>query len=278
MVAKKVRTETKISEGSVSIGRAGVELVVQVLGELENSKALVVGAGEHGQLVANNLIQQHLTDLTFANRTLSRAMALSKELGGTTVDIKDIPSIFYKMDVIVSSIGGGQQIIHKSEVAAALKLRSYKPMIFIDLSVPRVFDIAIHDLEDAYLFDVDDLKGLTDETEQKRIQEANLAEGIINEEVRLCWEILHDNQYNRNIGNVFQKAQEIVESEVVRLEQQLDLSINQKEKIQKSMQSLVRKLYHHPIRHLHHLAKKDLEGEIQELLNILLGVESDEEE
>lgn len=273
VVAKKIRTETRISEGAVSIGRAGVDLSRQVLGDISNKTAMIIGAGEHGQLIAKNLRSKGLSELYVANRTYERAVSLAKEFDAFPIKLSDVPKYLERCDVIVSSIGGGECVIHRKHVDVALKNRRYKPLVFIDLSVPRVFDVEIHDLNDAYLFDVDDLQSITAQGVNKRKQEAATVETIVETEVEQCWSRLFADQHNHSIGTVFQNASNIVSQELERLQTQTELSESELDMVTKSMNSIVKKILHHPVQHAQLLAKSNQTTELQRYLSTFVKAE-----
>ena len=276
-LAKEVRTHTAISEGAVSIGRAGVDLAQQVLGDLSSVAALIIGAGEHGQLVANNMKNQGLINITIANRTVERAEEFASQIQGSYCGLDNIIEVIEQVDVVVSSVGGGEIIVDKDMVRNLMRSRKYKPLVFIDLSVPRVFDVALHELDDVYLFDVDDLKGLTDHGESLRRTEAVVVEEMVQDATIDCWRLLHADQHNRTIGQVFQNASVLCCKELERLKSQANFSDEQIHLIHRSMESLVRKIYHHPVQHVHALANDDKINEIQNVMDILLGSKSTEE-
>ena len=269
-VAKKVRTDTKISEGSVSIGRAGVELSKQVLGDISSKTAMIIGAGEHGQLIANNLKDQGLVELYIANRTIERAVDLANQLSALPIPLSDVNRYLERCDIVVASIGGGNQVIDKVTVERTIKSRRYKPVVFIDLSMPRVFERSIHSVNDAYLFDVDDLKSLTMQGLEKRKSEAQMAEQIVEVEVDNCWTVLHSDRHNQTIGEVFQNASDIVAGEIERLQGQGGWTVDQLDLIRKSMDSVSKKVLHNPVQHARRLAKSNQSTELQEFLSTLL--------
>ena len=277
IVAKKVRTNTKISEGAVSIGRAGVELSCQVLGDVWNKTAMIIGAGEHGQLIAKNLKEQGLSDLFIANRTFERASTIAKEIGAFPIPLEAINQYLVRCDMVISSVGGGTQIIGRSSVEMALKNRRYKPMVFMDLSVPRVFDLTIHELNDAYLFDVDDLKSITSQGAELRKAEAIAVEKIVKEEVAHCWIQLHSDQHNATIGEVFKNALQIVDGELSRIKAQTDLDDATLQVVEKAMNTAVKKILHNPIKHAQMLAKNNQTSDLKDYLLTLLGQVQNEE-
>ena len=276
-VAKKVRTDTKISEGSVSIGRAGVDLSKQVLGDISSKTAMIIGAGEHGQLIANNLKNQGLTELYIANRTIERAVNLAHQLSALPIRLSEVNRYLERCDIVVASIGGGQQVIDKVNVERSIKSRRYKSMVFIDLSMPRVFERSIHSVSDAYLFDIDDLKSLTIQGLEKRKAEAEMAEQIVEVEVDSCWTVLHSDRHNQTIGEVFQNASDIVAGEIQRLQGQGVWTVEQLDLIRKSMDSVSKKVLHNPVHHARQLAKSNQHIELQVFLSTLLPSGRDSE-
>ena len=271
MVAKKIRSQTAISAEGVSIGRAGLDLASQVLGDLRKKKALLIGAGEHGEVIAKNMISRGIGSVVIANRTLSRAENLALELDAKAIPLDEIPTVLPKIDVVLTSVGGGQTILSKTQVQQALRRRFFSPMVLIDLSVPRVLDLAIHDVSDAYLFDVDDLRQLAGIGLEKRKIEAEKAEMIIERESSRTWDILNSDQHNRKIGEIFQQAEEIRKREIEKLSQQIQLDSISSEAVEKMSKSLIKRLLHNPVLELHHLLREQRAEEAEILLNALLG-------
>ena len=276
VVAKRVRTETDISKEGVSIGRAGVDLAVQVLGNLQGRSALLIGAGEHGKLVAKNLVSRRLKTLAIANRTSERAKDLAFELNATAIDIDEIPKWLAKVDIVITSVGGGDILVSKEMVKQSFKPRGYKPLVAIDLSLPRVIDPKVHALEDAYLFDIDDLAQLARSGAQKRVEEAALAEKIVASETSQCWKMLQDDKYNADIGSVFRQAEIIRTAEVERLFEDVEnLSEGEKLLVDKMSKSLIKRLLHNPMQVAHQLAREEDNEQLHFLLASFLG-ENDE--
>lgn len=271
MIAKKIRSQTAISSEGVSIGRAGLDLASQVLGDLRTKKALLIGAGEHGEVIAKNMIARGIGDIIIANRTFSRAQSLANELGAKAIPLHEITNVLPEIDVVLTSVGGGEMILNKEQVEKALRRRSFSPMVLIDLSVPRVIDLGIHNTSDAYLFDVDDLRQLAGVGIEKRKQEAKKVEEIINEESARTWDVLNSDQHNRKIGEIFQQAEDIRNKEMERLGQQLQLDSATILAIEKMSKTLIKRVLHNPILELHQLFREQKSEEAAILLNALLG-------
>ena len=271
IVAKKVRSQTAISQGGVSIGRAGVDLAEQVLGDLSSSTALLLGAGEHGQLLATSLKSKGLQKLIVSNRTFSRAVSLAQQFEGEALPLEQIDTIYHQVDIVLTSIGGGQILIHHSKIQDVMRKRRHRALVLIDLSVPRVIDSQIHELDDVYLFDVDDLQNLTVVGTQQRVKEVQAVEEIIVSETDICWKILSEDQHNQAIGAIFQSANQFRENEIQKLFKQTQFSKEEQEAIIAMSKSLVKKILHNPVRHAHSLAKEAQENELQTLLDAMLG-------
>lgn len=178
--AKQVRTETSIGESAVSVAATSVVLAKQLFGQLDQSKALLVGAGRTTELVAKHLKQAGIQELTIANRTLARAQDLIEELGGGNAALLgDIPDLLVDVDIVISSTASPLPILGKGAVERALKLRKHRPFFMVDIAVPRDIEPQVGDLADVYLYTVDDLSSVIDENRRSREKAAEEAGTII---------------------------------------------------------------------------------------------------
>jgi len=182
-VGKKVRTDTAIGSNPVSVAFAAVSLSKQIFGDLSQMKALMIGAGETIELAARHLKGQNIGSITIANRTLERAQALAKELGAKAVTIGEIPEQLEFADIVVSSTASQLPILGKGATESALKKRKHRPIFMVDLAVPRDIEAEVGELDDVYLYTVDDLKEVIDENRRSREEAANEAQEIILSEV-----------------------------------------------------------------------------------------------
>lgn len=208
-VAKKVRTETEIGANAVSVAYAAVQLAKQIFASLSQSSVLLIGAGETIELVAKNLVDVDLRQITVANRTLANAEKLtqvlrerfeeqaSRKSGVSTltqaITISEIPSQLSQADIVICSTASALPILGKGMVNAALKARKYKPMLLIDLAVPRDIEDQVGDLDDIYLYTVDDLQDIVQQNVANREQAASEANIIIQQQVSqlLQWQQQH---------------------------------------------------------------------------------------
>jgi glutamyl-tRNA reductase len=181
--AKRVRSETRIGENAVSIASAIVSLARRVYSNLSEHTALMVGAGEMNALAARHFMSAGVKRMVIANRTLARAETLAAELKAHAAGLEDLNRELSQADIVVSCTASLLPLITKSAVEAAIRARRRRPIFMVDLAVPRDIDPAVADLEDVYLFSIDDLQQLIDENRQQREVAAGGARLLIDEEV-----------------------------------------------------------------------------------------------
>ncbi|MEY8204617.1 MAG: glutamyl-tRNA reductase [Bermanella sp.] len=178
-VAKKVRTDTAIGENPVSVAYAAVNLAQRIFADLSQSRALLIGAGETIDLVAKHLVDAGVRDITVANRTLARAEALAEQFSAKAILLSDIPDALYKADMIISSTASPLPILGKGAVERAMKKRKHAPMFMVDIAVPRDIEAEVAELNDVYLYNLDDLKDIIEENVRQREGAALDAQEII---------------------------------------------------------------------------------------------------
>jgi len=183
-VAKRVRTETGITDNAVSVGYAAVELAKKIFGRLEGKAILLVGAGEMSELAARHLLKQGISSIFVANRTYSRAQEIAGLFEGTAVTLEALPEVLKAVDIVISSTGAPDYVLTRDMVAAALRRRKNRFLFLIDIAVPRDIEPAAGDIDNVYLYNIDHLQELVDENRHTRLQEAGKAEAIIEEELR----------------------------------------------------------------------------------------------
>jgi glutamyl-tRNA reductase len=182
-VAKQVRTDTEIGSSPVSVAFAAVSLARQIFGDLGEKTALLIGAGETIELVARHLHQNGIGRMVVANRTAERAHLLASEFGGYAIALEEIPSHLPEADIIISSTASPLPILGKGAVERALKARRHRPMFMVDIAVPRDIEPEVGDLDDVYLYKVDDLRDIIEENIASRREAALQAEEIIESQV-----------------------------------------------------------------------------------------------
>ena len=178
-VAKQVRTDTAIGASPVSVAFAAVSLARQIFGDLDRNTALLIGAGETIELAARHLHQHGLGRMIIANRTVERAHSLAAEFNAYAIALDEIPAHLQEADIVISSTASPAPLLHKAEVKAALKARKHRPMFMVDIAVPRDIAPEVAELEDVYLYTVDDLHSVIQENMASRQEAARQAEEII---------------------------------------------------------------------------------------------------
>lgn len=178
-VAKKVRTDTEIGANAVSVAFAAVNLAKHIFGKLNKANVMLIGAGETIELVAKHLYENNVGNITVANRTISRAEALAKEMNADVITLAQIPEKLANADIVISSTGSTLPIIGKGMVEQALAKRKHKPMFMVDIAVPRDIESQVNELEDVFLYTVDDLQTIIAQNMENRRKAAEQAEAII---------------------------------------------------------------------------------------------------
>jgi glutamyl-tRNA reductase len=177
--AKTVRTDTAIGENPVSVAFAAVSLAKQIFSDLNRSQALLIGAGETITLVARHLHEQGIRRIVVANRTLERASLLAEQFGAHAVLLSEIPQELINSDIVISSTASQLPILGKGAVENALRLRKHKPMFMVDIAVPRDIEAQVGELDDVYLYTVDDLHEVVAENLKSRQGAAMAAEDLV---------------------------------------------------------------------------------------------------
>ncbi len=247
-VAKKIRTETRIASQAVSISYAAVALAKKIFGDLTGKKAMLIGAGEMAELAAQHLKTNGIKELVVANRTLERAVDLAKTLDGRAISLQELDDALIETDIVISSTGAPNIIIEKEQVKKIMRPRRHRLLFFIDIAVPRDIDPRVNDIDNVYLFDIDELKEVVEENKAERQKEAVKAERIIESEVIKFQSWLRSLDIVPVIKGLQEKAELIRQREFARTLKNLKhLPEKDIKAIEKLTQSLVSKLLHDPI-------------------------------
>jgi glutamyl-tRNA reductase len=245
-VAKKVRTETAIGQTPVSVAYAAVRLARQIHGELGSKTALLIGAGDTISLVANHLRSQQLGRMIIANRTLARSEELAAELGGEPVPLTDLAQHLPAADIVVSSTASPLPIINTAAVKAAIKQRRYAPMFLVDLAVPRDIEPGVGELDDVYLYTVDDLNNVITENMELRQLAAAQAEEIVSLHAQHFLDWLQSLDGNATIIAYRRQAEATRDVLLAKAERQLAAGEEPLQVLKQLAATLVNKLVHHP--------------------------------
>jgi glutamyl-tRNA reductase len=245
--AKRVRTETRIAENAVSISFSAVELAKKIFTDLSKKVCMLLGAGEMAELAAKHLISNGVREVLVANRTFERACSLAEEFHGRPVKFEDFLQEMVRADIVICSTGAPSYIVMKSQMQKVMKERKQRQVFIIDISVPRNIDPEINDLENVYLYNVDDLQGVVDSNLFERQKEAEKAETIIAEELEtfVKWQASLDAV--PTIRALREKAEEIKKEEIDKLFHKLSgIGEKEREAIEYMATALVNKLIHPP--------------------------------
>ena len=251
-VAKRIRTETGVASKAVSVSSAAVELACKIFDRLEDKTAMLLGAGEMSELAARHLLAHGIRGIIVANRTFERAIELARDFHGTPVPFEDFPRYLQLADVVIGSTAAAGYVLTRARVQEVLRARNYRPLFLIDMSVPRNFDPAINELDNVYLYDIDDLGGVAQDNRDERGREAEKAETIIEEEVDSFWRWLSALDAVPTIVALREKMEAIRKGE---LEKTLATSLREftpreREAIEAMTAAIVNKILHAPLTHL----------------------------
>ena len=249
-VAKRVRTETRIGANAVSISYAAVELARKIFGNLGDKRVMLVGAGEMAELAAEHLVGQGVREVVVANRTLERAVALARRFNGRSVSLDEMVEQLELVDIIISSTGAPDIILSKKEVAPLMRRRRNRPLFFIDIAVPRDLDPAINDLDNVYLYDIDDLTHVVELNKSERDREAAKAQRIVAEETIKFSQWLDNMELTPTIVDLRRMGEAICETELEKTLKRLDISDRDHKAIRKMAAAIVGKMLHHPLAYL----------------------------
>jgi glutamyl-tRNA reductase len=182
-VAKQVRTHTEITRGSVSVGSVAVDLAQRIFGQLSNCKVLVLGAGETSERTARALVSRGVSDLRVSNRSSDRAIELARLVGGQAIGFDEWPEQCREIDILITSTSSEIPLLTPANLAAMLRDRIDRPLFIIDIAVPRDVDPSVNEIEGVYLYDIDSLQSVAEQSLAVRRQQIASAEAIIAQHV-----------------------------------------------------------------------------------------------
>lgn len=246
-VGKRVRTDTGIGRGTASVSHAAVELAADTLGSLDGRRVLVVGAGEMGEGMAVALgSAAGVREVIVANRTLANGERLAERVGGWAVRLADVVQLLPEVDVVLAGADGGM-MIERDQVAAAVAARQGRPLLVIDVAVPRNVDPGIAQLDGVTVLDLDGLRAWAAKGVARRATEVRAAEDIVDEELARFADVAQARQVAPLIGQLRERADAVRAAELARARRRLgDLTPEQAEAVDALTRSLVAKLLHEP--------------------------------
>lgn len=253
--AKRVRTQTSIGANPISVAFAAVSLAKQIFSKLEKQTALLIGAGETIELVGKHLATNHIGKILVANRSVDKAQKLATEYGGKGIGLQDIGAYLPQADIVISSTAAPVPILGKGTVERALKIRKHRPMFMVDIAVPRDIEQEVAELDDVYLYTVDDLQSVIEENLQSRRAAAEQAEGMVLEEVDKFMDWLRAQDHMDTIRQYRAHAERLRQEVFEKATTMLHNGKSAEETLQFLAHTLTNKLSHDATQAMHHAAR-----------------------
>lgn len=247
-VAKRVRTETAVASSAVSISYAAVELAKRIFDDMGSHEALLIGAGEMAELAAMHLMQAGIRRIRVVNRTMGRAQELAGRIGGEAVPFDRLFDYLADTDIVISSTGAPDAIIRADDMRGVLRRRKHRPMFLIDIAMPRDIDPDVNNLDNIYLYDIDDLKEVVEENLAQRRGEAEKAKDIVGEEVEAFSDWVRSLALQPTIVDLVRRGEDIMREELALTFKRLgQVDDSTREALEVMADSLVRRFNHAPL-------------------------------
>jgi glutamyl-tRNA reductase len=269
-VAKRVRSETEIGSSAVSVSYAAVELAREIFGNLAGSKVMLIGAGKMSELAARHLRNTGAEQIYVTNRTYDRAVELAKLFKGWIVDFSTFRQTLPSVDIIITSTGAREPILTKDDMRTVMKARRNKPVFIVDIAVPRNVQPAVNELDNVFLYDIDDLQKVVERNLRGRAEAAEHAARIIEEEIQWVESRMREREVSPAIVSLQARLEEVRAAEVERYRNKLGpLSPAQEEAIEAMTRGIINKVAHGAIAELR---RSGAQGDASATLAILRRV------
>ncbi len=250
-VAKRVRTETGIGASAVSVSSAAVELARKIFGDLAGRTVLIIGAGEMAELALRHLLDDGVRSVLVANRSYDRAVALARQFCGRAVTFESFRQEMVSADIVISATSAPHVILKKEDMQTIIQQRRHRPIFLIDIADPRDIDAACNEVDNVYLYNIDNLQSVVDANLKDREREAERAEAIIQREVGVYLNWLRSLDVVPTIVSLRQRVEEIRGAELQKVLGRLaDLTPEQREAVTAMTHAMVNKLLHQPMTEL----------------------------
>ena len=253
-VGRQVREKTGVSRNALSVSSLAVDLAAKATGDLAACKALVIGTGEAGRLVAKALRERGIAQITATSRSYQKASALATTLDGSTVDIGSLGQELTTCDIVISCTGAPHLILDLKTLEHAMSARSNRPLVIIDIAVPRDVEPEVKRISNVFLYDIDDFTHLSELNRKQRETEIHKAMEIIESEVKRFTARWQAMEAKPVISSLVRKAEDIRQTQLeMTLKKLSQLSPDEQESLEAMTKAIVQKILHDPIQHL----KKD---------------------
>jgi glutamyl-tRNA reductase len=272
VVGKRVRSETALAEGAVSVSFAAVNLAKKIFGNLQGRRVLVIGTGEMGKLTATHLKAQGIATLAITSRTLGNAQELADEVGGIAVPWDALQATLLESDIVITATGASTAILSKAQIAASMPASRIRPLFIIDIAVPRDVDPTAAEIEQVFLYNIDDLQTIVRENLEKRGAEVGRAEQIVDDEVHRFMTWQRSRQAIPTVVALRHRFEAIRQSELERLDPKLTgLSPDARARVDEVTRLIVEKLLLNPTEQLKTLEAEHV-GPYTDALTRLFGL------
>ena len=276
-VAKRVRSETGISQSAVSISYAAVELARKIFGDLSGKTVMIIGASKMGELAAKHLKRNGVSSVLVTNRTFERAVEIAKIFEGAAIPFEHFTDHMEHADIVISSTGAPHFIITKPLAEHVIRNRRNKPVFFIDIAVPRDVDPTVNDIDNAFVYDIDDLQQVIDANMKERMKEAGRAEEIVDREVQAFCTRMQSREVAPTIVLLRETCEKVRRDEIERHRRLLrDMPADQQEAtlaaIDQVTQAMMNKILHHPIALMKEMSGDPQGAELVETIRKIFNV------
>ena len=272
-VARRVRRETALGSAAVSVSYAAVELAKKIFGRLEGRTIFVIGAGKMSELAAKHLLRSGASAIYVTNRTYERAVQLAAAFRGTAIAFEQLFEHLPKADIVISSTGAAGYVVNKEYVAKILSARRNRPVFFVDIAVPRDIDPLVNELDNAFVYDIDDLGQVVEANKKQREREAVWAEEIVQEEVQKTMRRLASRDLVPTIVALEDRLNAIREGEMERYNTRLgNLTPEQRQAVDALTRGIMNKILHGPITELKSGAGQPEQAALVRLVRKIFGV------
>jgi glutamyl-tRNA reductase len=272
-VARRVRRETALGSAAVSVSYAAVELAKKIFGSLEGRTIFVIGAGKMSELAAKHLLRSGASAIYVTNRTYERAVQLAAAFRGTAIAFEQLFEHLPKADIVISSTGAAGYVVNKEHVAKILSARRNRPVFFVDIAVPRDIDPLVNELDNAFVYDIDDLGQVVEANKKQREREAVWAEEIVQEEVQKTMRRLASRDLVPTIVALEDRLNAIREGEMERYNTRLgNLTPEQRQAVDALTRGMMNKILHGPITELKSGAGQPEQAALVRLVRKIFGL------
>jgi glutamyl-tRNA reductase len=275
---KRVRSETGLGEGAVSVSYAAIALAKKIFGDLKGRSVLILGAGEMAKLTGVHLHAQHVKQITIASRTLQTAENLAARLGGTAVPWDALDGALHAADIVVTATGASEPVLTRARIDEAMRRRRGRALFIIDIALPRDVDAATGDLDQVFLYNIDDLRAIVQENLARRTAELSRADAIVEEEVTKFVAWMQSREIVPTVVALRQRFEAIRQSELARLESKLTgLPPEARIRVDEVTRLIVEKLLLTPTEQLKSVSDEAMIVAYADALNRLFSLPSDKD-